>query len=178
MINDAYIALGSNLSDPVLQVTQGIMHWHQSEGVEVLATSSLYRTPPWGEVNQPDFINAVIAIRTMHSPLELLDVAKQIEQKQQRIDTYRWGPRTLDCDIIHIKGWALESDKLTLPHPHWLHRAFVVVPLVELEPKLCINSLAVSEAYEKLSEADKRGITRLHQPTMTNPSTTHKVVES
>lgn len=157
----AYIALGSNLDNPIEQVKNAIDRWQASNDCELLQQSSLYRTPPWGVTDQPDFINAVISIKTALSALELLTICQQIEHQHQRQKTFRWGPRTLDCDIIHIMGEICQNDRLTLPHPRWHERAFVILPLLEIASNLAIHNLSVKKAADALSDMDKAAITKL-----------------
>lgn len=156
-----YIALGSNLDNPIAQVEAGIQHWRLVKDCGVVKVSSLYQTPPWGVTDQPDFINAVISLRTALSAADLLATCKEIEQRQQRQKTFRWGPRTLDCDIIHITGEVHQNDNLSLPHPRWHERAFVVLPLLEIADDLAIADQSVVDAEQALSSADKSAIRRL-----------------
>lgn len=156
-----YIALGSNLDDPIAQVEAGIRHWCAVENCDVLHISSLYQTPPWGVTDQPDFINAVIGLHTALTANALLSTCQKIEQQQQRQETFRWGPRTLDCDIIHITNESHKSDRLTLPHPRWHERAFVVLPLLEIASDLVIAGQSVAEAEQALPSAEKNAIRRL-----------------
>jgi 2-amino-4-hydroxy-6-hydroxymethyldihydropteridine diphosphokinase len=134
-----YLGLGSNVGDRIghLRAAVRLLGEH---GVEIEAVSSVYETEPVGEiVDQPDFLNAAIAIRTALEPKELLDVCKAIEVEQGRMfGGPRHGPRPLDADILMLGELELESDRLTLPHPQVAARRFVLVPLLELDPDLAL----------------------------------------
>ena len=134
----AYIALGSNLNDPLLQVQTAIKELQQHPDFKLEKVSSLYQTKPVGMINQPDFINAVVAISTNLNPEELLKILLELEQQHQRIRKERWGPRTLDLDILLYDDLTLTEPGLTLPHPRLTERAFVLKPLAEIAPDLCL----------------------------------------
>jgi len=133
----AYIAVGSNLSDPVTQANQAIEALKQLPKSRFVAASSLYSSTPMGPQNQPDYINAVVAVDTDLLPLELLDCTQAIEQEQGRIrKDERWGPRTLDLDIILYGEEVMDSERLTIPHYGMRVREFVLYPLAEIAPSL------------------------------------------
>jgi 2-amino-4-hydroxy-6-hydroxymethyldihydropteridine diphosphokinase len=133
----AYIALGSNLGDSKQQLLDAIEKLSSLPNSRVLARSRLYRTPPWGNVEQPAFLNAVIVLETPLPPHDLLDALLEIEREAGRLrNGERWGPRTLDLDLLHVAGQAVNDARLTLPHPHISQRAFVLLPLNDLAPDL------------------------------------------
>lgn len=133
----AYVALGSNLGDPRQQVLDALDALARLPGTRVLARSCLYRTPPWGVLEQPPFVNAVALLETDLSPHALLDALLAIEHSAGRTrDAGRWGPRTLDLDLLHMPGVCLDDARLTLPHPRMAERAFVLLPLHDLDPTL------------------------------------------
>lgn len=134
----AYVALGSNLNDPLLQVQTAIAELQQHPDFKLEKVSSLYQTKPVGITDQPDFINAVVSVYTNLSPQELLAALLQLEQNHQRIRKERWGPRTLDLDILLYDDLTLTEPGLTLPHPRLTERAFVLKPLAEIAPDLCL----------------------------------------
>jgi 2-amino-4-hydroxy-6-hydroxymethyldihydropteridine diphosphokinase len=129
-----FLALGSNLNDPIHQVTSAIHKISQLENIDVLEVSSLYASKAYGVTQQPDFINAVIKINTKLNPLELLRQCKTIEHLHQRKNTLRWRARTLDIDIILYGNAVLINPELTIPHYDMLNRDFVITPLLEIEP--------------------------------------------
>lgn len=130
----AWIGLGANLQKPVAQLQTAIRKIDQLAKTRVTASSSFYRTPPWGEKQQDDFINAVICIDTGLEPLALLSQLQSIETSIGRIrEGRRWGPRLIDIDILLYEQRQIEHDRLTVPHLHMHERAFVLVPLLELD---------------------------------------------
>ncbi|MGI2882953.1 2-amino-4-hydroxy-6-hydroxymethyldihydropteridine diphosphokinase [Vibrio furnissii] len=133
----AYIAVGSNLSDPVTQARQAIEALKSVPKSRFIAASSLYSSTPMGPQNQPDYINAVVAIETELTPLELLDRTQAIEQEHGRVrKAERWGPRTLDLDIVLYGNEVMESERLIIPHYGMKVREFVLYPLAEIAPNL------------------------------------------
>ncbi|MBE1162639.1 2-amino-4-hydroxy-6-hydroxymethyldihydropteridine diphosphokinase [Dyella acidiphila] len=133
----AYVALGSNLGDSRQQLLHAIEALAGLPHTRVLARSRFYRTPPWGIVDQPDFLNAVVVLETPLAPHALLDALLEIERAAGRErHGERWGPRTLDLDLLHVAGTTVCDERLTLPHPHIAERAFVLLPLSELAPEL------------------------------------------
>ena len=134
MTVEAVIALGANLGDPVRTVTQALRDLAQLPATDVLRVSSLYRTAPH-QAQGPDFINAVALVRTHLSPLALLQALQAQEQRAGRERPFPNAPRTLDLDLISHGDAALQTPTLTLPHPRWRERAFVLVPLAEICPE-------------------------------------------
>ncbi|MFC4762818.1 2-amino-4-hydroxy-6-hydroxymethyldihydropteridine diphosphokinase [Dyella koreensis] len=135
----AYIALGSNLGDSRRYLQDAIEALARLPETQVLASSRFYRTPPWGVLEQPPFINAVVQIDTAMKADALLQSLLAIERAAGRVrDGDRWGPRTLDLDLLHMEGVQLSNAQLTLPHPRIAERAFVLLPLHDLAPDLAI----------------------------------------
>ncbi|RLA44511.1 MAG: 2-amino-4-hydroxy-6-hydroxymethyldihydropteridine diphosphokinase [Gammaproteobacteria bacterium] len=128
----AYIALGSNLQDPLTQLRSAVSALDKLPGSRVERTSSIYRSTPVGPVTQPDYLNAVLLLTTVLSPLRLLDALQQIEQEQGRVRGVRWGPRTLDLDILLYNDQHIDSPRLAIPHPALQQRNFVLYPLFEI----------------------------------------------
>ncbi|MDD5273516.1 MAG: 2-amino-4-hydroxy-6-hydroxymethyldihydropteridine diphosphokinase [Methylovulum sp.] len=134
-----YLGLGSNLADPVGQIKSARHAIAQIPGVEELACSSLYRSLPMGPQDQPDYINAVMAISTRLSPSALLHYLQAIEKAHGRERKgQRWGARTLDVDILLYGGQSIDSPDLIVPHPGIAERSFVLLPLSEIAPQLVI----------------------------------------
>lgn len=132
----AYIALGSNLDNPVAQIKTALKELDALMNTKVTIHSSLYETSPVGVINQPNFINAVAEIETELSPLDLLDALLALEYKHHRVRQERWGPRTLDLDILLYCDQVINDERLTVPHPRIKERAFVLAPLAEIAPDL------------------------------------------
>jgi 2-amino-4-hydroxy-6-hydroxymethyldihydropteridine diphosphokinase len=131
-------------------------------GTRLVAQSRFYRTPPWGLHEQPAFLNAAAELDTVLGPHELLDALLRIERDAGRVrDGERWGPRTLDLDLLHMDGLALHDERLTLPHPRIAERAFVLLPLAELAPDLELSGQGT--VSDLLANADIAGCEPLTQ---------------
>lgn len=130
----AWLGLGSNLQNPVAQLKDALGRLGVAKGIRILKISSLYRTPPWGDEQQDDFINAVLQIETSLKPLALLRVLQSIENAMGRQRSgRRWGPRLIDIDLLLYGDQRLHSEELEIPHPRMHERAFVLMPLCELD---------------------------------------------
>lgn len=154
----AFLSLGGNLGDPVKSMAAALRMLDASDNVRVVTVSSLYRTPPWGKVDQPDFLNVAAEVATSLAPLELLRLCLDVEQRLKRVRIERWGPRLIDIDVL-LHGDSHVSDLgLEIPHPRMLDRAFVMVPLAEIAPELV---LAGKLAADWAVALDSTGIERL-----------------
>ncbi len=131
----AYIGLGSNLDDPRDQVSRAFAELGRINQSALLRRSSLYRSDPLGPAGQPDYINAVACLGTALSPLALLDAMQAIEQRHRRVRKQRWGPRTLDLDLLLYADECIQQPRLLVPHPEMHRRAFVLYPLAEIAPR-------------------------------------------
>ncbi|HXS03369.1 MAG TPA: 2-amino-4-hydroxy-6-hydroxymethyldihydropteridine diphosphokinase [Rhodanobacter sp.] len=158
----AYVALGSNLGDPRQQVLDAIAALAGLPETRLLRRSALYRTPPWGVLQQPPFVNAVVELDTGLSPRALLQALLSIEQQAGRVRAERNGPRTLDLDVLHVDGVRLDSPELTLPHPRMADRAFVLLPLNDVAPGLTLPGLGA--VADLLARIDPAGCERLLEP--------------
>lgn len=133
----AFVALGGNLGDTRAYLRAALDRLANLPDSRLLAHSRFYRTPPWGLREQPAFLNAAAMLDTALAPHALLDALLDIELVAGRVRKgERWGPRTLDLDLLHMDGVALHDERLTLPHPRIAERAFVLLPLAELAPDL------------------------------------------
>jgi len=134
-----FIALGANLGNPLKQAQGAIESIHQLPSTKVIQTSPFYRSKPLGPQNQPDYLNAVIKAVTELSPIDLLDGLQQIEKDLGRVrKADRWGPRTLDLDILLYDNIQMNSERLTIPHYDMKNREFVLYPLYDLDPQLIL----------------------------------------
>ena len=131
-MNTVFIALGSNLNNPIYHLEKGIRQINHLPSTSILRRSSLYKSKPIGPKNQPNYINAVIKIKTKYEPIELLDELQKIENMHHRKRIKKWGPRTLDLDILLYNEVEINNDRLTIPHPEMVNRDFVLLPLFEL----------------------------------------------
>jgi len=138
-MNTCYIGIGSNLDQPVAKARLGIAALKLLPQSEFIAVSQLYCSKPMGPSDQPDYINAVAAITTSLAPLDLLDQLQQIEQQQGRTrKADRWGPRTLDLDLLLFGNKIIENERLTVPHYGMKLREFVLYPLNDIAPNLIL----------------------------------------
>ena len=131
----AYLGIGSNLGDRVSHLQRAVDGLASTSGIEVAALSPVYETAPVGGPPQPDYLNAVVAVDTTLSPRELLVLANRLEADADRVRKERWGPRTLDVDVLLVGDERVDDADLVVPHPRMTDRAFVLVPLADLEPE-------------------------------------------
>jgi len=133
----SYVGVGSNQAQPIEQAKQAIKALQSIAKTSVVTSSSLYASKPMGPQDQPDYINAVVALETHLSPMALLDALQAIEQSQGRVrKENRWGPRTLDLDILLYADQCIDNERLTIPHYGMKVREFVLYPLLEIAPEL------------------------------------------
>ena len=132
----AFLALGSNLGDRHAHLQAAVEILNSPPELTVRAVSPVYETDPVGGPVQDDFLNAVIEIETDRSPHQLLEIAHAAETAADRVRVERWGPRTLDVDIVFIDGVTVDEPDLTVPHPRWRERDFVLAPMHDLAPDL------------------------------------------
>jgi 2-amino-4-hydroxy-6-hydroxymethyldihydropteridine diphosphokinase len=151
----AYLGLGGNIGDPVAAMAEALRAFAARSDCSVLAVSRLYRTPPWGKTDQDWFFNAAAAIQTTLAPHALLDLCLEIERSMKRVRVERWGPRTIDLDVLAYEDITLSDERLTIPHPRMKDRAFVLMPLVDLTPGLKLEGRTI-DAW--LEDVDKSGI--------------------
>jgi 2-amino-4-hydroxy-6-hydroxymethyldihydropteridine diphosphokinase len=134
-MSTAYIALGSNLDDPARQLQQAVTAIGALQDSSITALSSVYRSAAVGPGEQPDYLNAVLALATGITPAQLLDKLLELEDRQGRVRTVRWGARTLDLDILLYDDRQVSTETLTIPHPAMKQRNFVLYPLAEIAGK-------------------------------------------
>lgn len=156
----AYLSLGSNIGDKVTHLARAGEIIAMLPATQVLAASSLYHTAPVGKTDQDWFLNQVLRVETRLNPLELLRGCLAIETKLGRIRLERWGPRVIDIDVLVYEDVESDDEVLTLPHPRMTERAFVLVPLAELDPGLQVAGRSVTEHLEDLPETERRGVER------------------
>jgi 2-amino-4-hydroxy-6-hydroxymethyldihydropteridine diphosphokinase len=161
MMSDvAYIGLGSNIQQPVEQILAAFSAIHFHEQISLQQASHLYSSSPMGPQNQPDFVNAVCKITTSLTPIELLDLLQKIEADHGRERAgEKWGPRTLDLDILLFNNLCMDNVRLTLPHYGMVDREFVLVPLFEIAPDMMMQDGRSLAAW--VSKCDLHGLHRL-----------------
>jgi 2-amino-4-hydroxy-6-hydroxymethyldihydropteridine diphosphokinase len=160
---EALLALGGNVGDVRVTLARAIAMLCERGDIRLLARSSDYLTPPWGVEDQPPFVNLCIAVDTTLIPHALLARAQAVERAfgRDRAHEQRWGPRSLDIDILTYDDLVLNEPDLTLPHPRLNERAFVLVPLAEIAPARIIAGVRVDDALARL---DTAGIKKLPPP--------------
>lgn len=160
---EAFLALGGNLGDARTTLARAVTALCDGTDIRLVARSADYLTPPWGVEDQPPFVNVCIAIDTALTPRALLARAQAVERAfgRDRPHEQRWGPRSLDIDLLAYDDITLDTAELTLPHPRLLERAFVLVPLAEIAPDRVIAGIRVADALKRV---DAGGIVRLPAP--------------
>ena len=153
---NAFVGIGSNLNDPARQVRSAIAAIDTSNELQLLSESSLYSSPPMGPPDQPDYVNAVVEIGTLLDCLELLDCLQHIERVHDRVrGDLRWAARTLDLDILLFGDQSIECERLRIPHPGMIERAFVIIPLAEIAPELMLpNGVTAAALAHVMPPAD------------------------
>ncbi|WP_283194483.1 2-amino-4-hydroxy-6-hydroxymethyldihydropteridine diphosphokinase [Rhizobium sp. AN80A] len=152
---NATLGLGGNIGDPVHAMALALRALDARADCRVVAVSRLYRTPPWGKTDQSFFFNCCAQVATSLQPEALLDVCLDIERGMKRERIERWGPRTLDIDVLTYGDISQDAPRLELPHPRMTDRGFVLMPLADFAPDLIVNGVAVRDW---LARADIAGI--------------------
>lgn len=153
----AVISAGSNMEDSRAHLASVVEHFAGS----LIAASSLYATAPWGNTDQPDFLNQSLLIDAPLTPTQLLTECQALEAAANRVRLERWGPRTLDVDIVDIDGYTSDDPDLTVPHPRAHLRAFVLAPWLELDPDATLGGTRVADLLADLDPAERAGVRRL-----------------
>jgi len=150
----AVLSIGSNMDD----------RWALLRGVkeefagEIVAASPVFATPPWGVTDQDEFLNAVLIVDVEQTPLELLRRGQALEDAAERVRVRRWGPRTLDVDVVTVEGVESDDPVLTLPHPHAHERAFVLVPWLAADPDAQLQGRPLAELIARLDPDEVAGV--------------------
>lgn len=163
----AVIALGANQGDPLSIMQQAVQALADHPHMQIKACSPVYQTPPWGPVEQPDFMNAVLLLDTTLSVNDLFSYLQQLEKKLGRKKTVRWGPRVIDLDLIFFDDLEQSNDTLTLPHPGVYSRPFVLLPLMAIDPTAHWPKIGCIQTYvheQGLDTPLKRQSTALWPP--------------
>ncbi|HDR2889610.1 TPA: 2-amino-4-hydroxy-6-hydroxymethyldihydropteridine diphosphokinase [Enterobacter asburiae] len=149
----AYIAIGSNLASPLEQVNAAVQALGEIPESRIVAVSSFYRTPPLGPQDQPDYLNAAVVLETALTAETLLDNTQRIELQQGRVrKAERWGPRTLDLDIMLFGHEVIRTERLTIPHYDMKNRGFMLWPLFEIAPDLIFpDGISLKAILESLN---------------------------
>ncbi len=158
-MHTVYLGLGSNQSDPINQIKNATELIEKIETSKITKKSSLYESLPVGYLDQPNFINQVISVQTSLSPAELFERFQQIEFQLKRVKKIVNGPRTIDIDILLFNQEIILTKDLTIPHPRMLDRAFVMIPLLEIEPNILVPK--ISNLKEILGKLDIKTLTKI-----------------
>ncbi len=148
-IQRAYLGLGSNLGERLRHLQFAVDELARHAGIEIIAVSRVYETAPVGGPPQGPYLNAVVAVDTDLDPNELLHECQLVEERAERVRTARWGPRTLDIDVLLVDDWRVDLPDLTIPHPRMWERGFVLAPLRDVAPEL----VAADATWEGVREA-------------------------
>lgn len=156
----AVLSIGSNLGDRLAHL-RSVIDGLQDAGATVLAVSPVYQTAPWGVTEQPDYLNAIVLAEAQLSPIGWLRLGQRCEREAGRVRDRRWGPRTLDVDIVDVDGEPLDEPQLRLPHPRAHERAFVLVPWLDADPSADLAGRGpVGDLVAALPDAERAGVRR------------------
>lgn len=152
----AWLGLGANLGDKMNNLQRAVQLLNASESIEVKAVSSLYETEPWGYEDQDWFLNITVEVETTLAPQELLDYCHMVESELRRERLVRWGPRTIDVDILLYEGIKMDEEALTIPHPRMKERGFVLIPLQEIAAGMQIDGETLDSLISRLPQEEVR----------------------
>ncbi len=155
----AIIGLGANIEPRLDYIQRAVARLREIDGARVIAISSIYESAPWGGVDQPEFLNAAALAEVSLEPLELLDALQLIERdlgRDRSPDAQRWGPRTIDLDILLFGNRVIDHPRLTVPHAHLLERAFALRPLLDVEPDAIDprDGVALSRRFNEIDQTN------------------------
>ena len=153
-----FLGLGTNLGDRLANLSKA--RRSLPPRVEIIKASSVYETPPWGYLDQPEFLNQVIEVRTKLRPVRLLRYLKTIEKRMGRVELFRYGPRLIDLDMLIYGERTITRKNLQIPHPRMAERAFVLLPLAEIAPNF-IHPVLGKPVQELAEMVDTTGVNRL-----------------
>ncbi|WP_248310047.1 2-amino-4-hydroxy-6-hydroxymethyldihydropteridine diphosphokinase [Bosea sp. WAO] len=151
---EATLGLGGNIGDPVAAFAAALARLRDHDAIRLTGISSVWRTAPWGKLDQPEFRNMAVLLETKLSADDLLELCLAIERESGRERRERWGPRTLDIDILTYGGQAIDRPGLQIPHPRLAQRAFVLAPLAEIAPKEMIGGFTVGALLAATADSD------------------------
>lgn len=155
-MNICFLGLGSNMGDREQYLRRAVDLLRERDNLRILNVSSIYTSEPLGYTKQPDFLNIVVKVETVLTPTELLEICMSVEQRLKRIREFRWGPRTVDVDILLYDDIIINTSMLAIPHPMIAQRLFVLIPLAEVAPGLQWNGESVEERIAKIHDQEIR----------------------
>ena len=154
-MNKAYLGLGTNMGDRLEYLNSACILLSEYENINITKKSKIYETKAWGYTDQADFLNMCLEINTSLDEFQLLEICGQVEQKLDRKRIIRWGPRTIDVDILFFNDIILNNEKLSIPHPRISERAFVLIPLMDLNTNLVIKNKTIDVYLNSLSSEER-----------------------
>ena len=157
-MNKSYLGLGTNIDDRLNYLNQALKILNSHSDIKVSKKSKVYETKAWGYTEQADFLNMCIEIETNLEPNDLLHVCQDVERKLNRERKIRWGPRTIDVDILFFNDIILQEENLEIPHPRIKERAFVLIPLIDLNNKLKIDNVSIDEYLKSLTTEEREEV--------------------
>ena len=160
-MNKSYLGLGTNMGDRAKYLSDACELLNNHDKINITKKSKIYETKAWGYTEQADFLNVCLEVDTSLNEYELLSVCQEVEQKLDRKRIIRWGPRTIDVDILFFNDIVLNDENLLIPHPRIKERAFVLIPLMDLNEDLIIEDRSISYYLSKLSEDEKNEVRKV-----------------
>ncbi len=150
----AFIGLGGNVGDVFASMQSALRTLDSHKQISVISTSSVYKTPPWGVEDQDWFLNACVGVETTLTGQELLTECLAAEKSLNRVRDVRWGPRTIDLDVLIYSGERIDTAELQVPHPRMQERGFVLLPMADIAPNLMLKGKSISQWLETLDTSD------------------------
>lgn len=164
----AVLSIGSNMDDRFALLETVTAHFTADPATEIVAASRIYSTPPWGVTDQDEFLNQTLIVETRLEPMGLLRAGQALEAAAERVRVRRWGPRTLDVDIIALSDATgtitSDTEELTVPHPRAHERAFVLVPWAEIDPQATLAGVPITQLIARLPEDEVAQIVPARPP--------------
>ena len=157
-MNKAYLGLGSNIGNRLSYLNRALDILNSNPNINIVEKSKVYETKAWGYKNQADFLNICVEIQTTLNPKELLKECQGVEKKLNRKRLIRWGPRTIDVDILFFNDIILQEENLEIPHPRIKERAFVLIPLIDLNNTLKIDNISINEYLKSLTTEEREEV--------------------
>jgi 2-amino-4-hydroxy-6-hydroxymethyldihydropteridine diphosphokinase len=157
-MNKSYLGLGTNMGDRLNYINEALKILNSNPNINITKKSKLYETKAWGYKDQADFLNMCVEIETSLNPNELLKACQGVEIDLNRERIIRWGPRTIDVDILFFNDIILQEENLEIPHPRIKERAFVLIPLINLNDKLKIDNISINEYLKSLTTEEREEV--------------------
>lgn len=157
-MNKSYLGLGTNMGDRLNYISEALKILNSNPNINITKKSKLYETKAWGYKDQADFLNMCVEIKTSLNPNELLKACQGVEIDLNRERIIRWGPRTIDVDILFFNDIIVQEENLEIPHPRIKERAFVLIPLIDLNDKLKIDNISINEYLKSLTTEEREEV--------------------